>query len=138
MADISQTAANAHVYEGVRAPELVQFGETMVPGNFTYLKVSDSKWWKTDANTQLPASTRIGMVVVGAAGDAYGVVVTKGPVDVGGTLTSGVPYIASQTAGGIAPATDWSGYTSAYQIHLGYATGANTLDLDPKITGATI
>lgn len=139
MADYSITAANVHIYEGVRQPPVVQFGETMTPGMSCYLKASDSKWWKADANgTELSDSTRLAVVVVGAAADAYGLVVEYGPIDLGTTLTVGVPVIVSTTAGGIAPVTDWSGYSTSFQYHLGYATAADTLFVRPYKTGASV
>ncbi len=108
----------------------------MTAGQSTYLKSSDSKYWKADANASSAASAAKGVVIVGASSDAYGVVAESGPIDVGATLTVGVPYIVSTTAGGIAPASDFSGYSGSFLQHLGYATSTSTLDLRPYATGA--
>lgn len=136
MADLSITAANVKIKGVDTALRVVQFGETMTAGQSTYLKTSDSKYWKADANVSLEAASARGVVITGAAGDAYGVIAESGPVDVGATLTVGVPYIVSTTAGGIAPASDFAGYTGSFLQHLGYATATGTLILRPYATGA--
>jgi hypothetical protein len=136
MADLSITAANVKIKGSDAVTKIVQFGETMTAGQSTYLKPSDQKYWKADANASAEAAAASAVVLIGAAGDAYGVIGTGGPIDVGATLTVGVPYIVSTTAGGIAPASDFSGYSGAFQTHLGYATATSTIYLKPYVTGA--
>lgn len=136
MADLSITAANVKVKSATTRTKIVQFGETMTAGQATYLKSSDQKYWKADANASAEAAAASGVVLVGAAGDAYGVIVEGGAMDLGATLTVGVPYIVSTTAGGIAPASDFSGYSSSYLTHLGYATSTSSIDIRPLVTGA--
>ena len=136
MADLSITAANVKVKGANAVLRVQQFGETMTAGQATYLKSTDNKWWKSDANASAEAANAKGVVMIGAAGDAYGVIAESGPIDVGATLTVGVAYIASTTAGGIAPAADFTGYSGSFLTHLGYATSTSTLDLRPYSTGA--
>lgn len=138
MADLSITAANVHVHGSSTQIRTVQFGETMTAGMSAYLKSSDQKFWKADANGSIATAEAKGVVLVGAAADAYGVIVEKGLMDVGATLTVGVPYIVSTAAGAIAPAPDWAGYTGSWQNHLGYATATDTLDVQPRLTGASV
>jgi hypothetical protein len=136
MADLSITAANVKIKGSDAVTKIVQFGETMTAGQSTYLKASDQKWWKADANASAEAAAASAIVLVGAAGDAYGLVCTGGPMDLGATLTVGVPYIVSTTAGGIAPAPDFSGYSSSFLTHLGYATATSTIYIKAYVTGA--
>lgn len=137
MADLSITAASVKIKGSDAITKIVQFGETMTAGQSTYLKPSDQKWWKADANASAEAAAAKAVVLVGAAGDAYGVICEGGPMDLGATLTVGVPYIVSTTAGGIAPASDFAGYSGSFLTHLGYATATGTIYLKPYVTGAT-
>ena len=136
MADITVTAANVHIYGGAII-EVVQFGEAMTAGQSTYQLSSDLKYYKADTDASAAAAAAKGVVITGAATGAYGVICNSGAIDVGATLTVGVPYIVSATAGGIAPAPDFAGYTGAFEQHLGYASAADTLVLAPATTGAT-
>ncbi len=138
MADLSITAANVKIKAATTTTRIVQFGETMTAGQAAYLKSSDQKYWKADANGSADTAAAKGVVLVGAAGDAYGLIVESGPTDLGATLTVGVPYIVSTTAGGIAPASDFAGYTSSWLTHLGYATATSTIDIRPFVTGASV
>jgi hypothetical protein len=136
MADLSITAANVKIKSATTRTKIVQFGETMTAGQPAYLKSTDLKYWKADANASAAAAAALGVVLVGAAGDAYGVIVDSGAMDLGATLTVGVPYIVSTTAGGIAPASDFAGYTGSFLTHLGYATSTSSIDIRPFVTGA--
>ena len=60
-----------------------------------------------------------------------------GYVIIGATVTNGMAYIVSTTAGGIAPVSDYSGYSGAFQQHLGYGVGTTILAVDPFTTGST-
>lgn len=141
MADISVTAANVHVYDGART-DIVQVNETVTAGQSVY-PGSDGKWRKTEADDAETSAGAVStsppaIVLVGAAADGYAVIVRKGPMDVGATLTVGTAYIVSATSGGIAPAADFAGYTGAWQVHLGYASTTSRLEVNPFFTGATI
>jgi hypothetical protein len=135
MADLSITAANVKAGGTSCIPTLVQFGETMTAGQSAYLNSADGKYYKADADAAgKQAGTAV--VLVGAAGDAYGVI-ANGYVIIGATVTNGMAYIVSATAGGIAPVGDFSGYSGATQQHLGYGVGTTILDVRPYATGAT-
>lgn len=137
MADLTITAANVHIQSSTTRTRIVQFGEAMTPGQSTYLNGATQKYLKADANASAAQAAATGVVLVGAAIDAYGVIVESGPMDLGATLTVGVPYVVSTTAGGIAPASDFAGYTGAFLTHLGYATAADSIDIRPHVTGAS-
>lgn len=136
MADLSPTAANVHIYEGARLTSNVVFGATMTAGQSVVY--SSATWVLLDANTSYASGTRMGVVIVGAASGNYGVVCEEGPIDVGASLTLGNPIIASTTAGGLAPSSDWSGYSAAWQYHIGYPQNSSTLYVRPYVTGASV
>lgn len=137
MADLIITAANVHIHDTTTITRTVQFGETMTAGQGCYLKSSDQKYWKADATTASGAFAAKGIVMVGAVADGYGIIAESGPVDVGAALTVGVPYIVSETGGGIAPAADFSGFTSATLTHYGYAEATDRLYLKIYTTAAS-
>jgi len=79
-------------------------GETIASGNLVYLKSSDSRWWKTDADT---AST-VENVMLGIAqgSGTAGASITNGVLTSGTAtglsgLTANTIYYASNTAGGL-------------------------------------
>lgn len=137
MAAVSITAANVKqqgrctVVEGL-------FGATMTAGQCCYLDGSAGSWKLLDADLNLDDGTQFGIVLVGAASAGYGRIVVAGPMDIGGTLTASLPYIAGETAGAIHPVADFTGFTTAWQYHLGYATATGTLIVKPFKTGASV
>ena len=135
MADVTQTAANVHANGATTQASRVQFGETVTNGNVVYLK-SDTKYWKCDADASEEAATAAGIVISANVADGYGYIQTSGPIDVGGTLTAGVAYVASDTAGGIKPSADLG--AGDYISHLGYATAADKLELAIKNHGVSL
>lgn len=134
MADLVQTAANVAIGAATTTTKLVPAGEAITQGNSVYLK-SDDKWWKADSNAAESAGSAgvgVAMTKAGAAAD-YFIVALKGPVNVGATLTPGMAYFVSNTAGGIIPAADLS--STEYSTYLGVATTAALLNLQPHASG---
>lgn len=78
-------------------------GETISSGQWVYLKESDGKWWKTDANTQATVkNVKIGMAKgAGTAGNAISGGVFVGGLEKTGTYTAGQLYYLSNTAGAL-------------------------------------
>jgi hypothetical protein len=79
-------------------------GETLVAGNLVYLKASDARWWKCDADTAATVDN-INLGIAQGAGTA-GAAITSGVLvygrDTNNTgLTAGSTYYASNTAGAI-------------------------------------
>ena len=106
MADLSITAAsfvpgaNAKFRQGVA-------GETITQGQTLYLKASDNRLWKADANASAEASLIVGLAANAAsAGQPVDYVFEDDDLTVGATLTTTSVYIASATAGAIAPSAD--------------------------------
>ena len=141
MADLTQTPANVGIQEEGAKGRPITVGEAVTQG-MPLSKRSDGKWYKAQADDATDTAIRAGqngvmvaMTAAGADGD-FVYAIGSGKIDLGATLTVGVPYVVSDTAGAIAPASDFSGFTDAYVTHLGYATATDTLDLQPLFTGA--
>lgn len=139
MADLTITAANVAAGGSTMQSRNVQLGENITAGQCAYLKTSDGKWWKLDADlTSLDSDTQMGILLTGGSADGYAIVVTEGPMIMGATVANGMAYIASETAGGIAPVSDWSGMTTAKEFHLGYGISTTQIYVKPLVTGATV
>ncbi len=127
MADLAPTAANL----GSAATRHidVQFGEAVAATDVVYLKASDGKYWKADANVTLAEAVTAGVCLVGGAIDAFGIIATAGPVIlVGVTMAIGDAYYLSRAAGKIMPQADLQ--AGDYVSSLGNATAATFLDLN--------
>lgn len=103
-------------------------GETIASSDLVYLKESDGRWWKVDADTE---ATVYGVKLAiaqgaGTAGNAItGGVITRGRCTNFTGLTANTRYYASNTAGGIS--------TSAGTISrvIGYSLSTTVLEFDP-------
>lgn len=137
MAAVSTTPANVHQQGRCQLEQAPVFGEQMDASDACY-KNADGKWYKLDANTNHDSTTVFGVVLVGAVLDGYGQIVLEGPMDIGGTLTNRMAYIAGTTGGDIHPVADFTGFTSAWQYHIGYALATDILYVKPYKTGASI
>lgn len=135
MADLMITAANVRP-NSVNAPRAIVAGETLTAGQPYYRNTSDNKAYKADCDNTLATSIVEGVVLLG--GDADDVIIGQvtGDIDLGATLTPGVAYVLSGTAGGICPASDLA--TGDYITHLGYAFAANSLTLAIKNFGQQV
>lgn len=63
--------------------------------------------------------------------------VIEGPITIGATVTKGLGYGVSATAGGVAPDSDFASTTGGFQRHLGHAISTTVIYVKPKTTGAT-
>lgn len=107
MADLEQTAANVSLTtdDGFTFTK-VQYGESVTQGMPVYRSTSDSKYYQTDANTEVATSQAAGIALTPGIVDEYGLIVNEGSVDIGATLTVGETYVVSGTKGKIAPIGD--------------------------------
>lgn len=126
MADLSQTAANVAMGGSTTKITRVIAGEAITQGNAVYLKTSDSKYYKTDADV-LATSLAAGIALTPASTDGYFVMATEGLVNLGATLTVGLEYYCSTNAGAICPIGDLT--TGDFPTRLGFATSASLIDL---------
>lgn len=104
-------------------------GEALTAGQPVYRKVADGKWYKADCNSAT-AEVRIaaGISTVGAAAGQPVVVQRSGSITIGATMTAGVVYYLSGTAGGIRPVADNT--TGDYPQAIGIATSTTVLKLN--------
>jgi hypothetical protein len=128
LADLSITAAS--VLPGSNAVVATGYaGETLTAGQLVYLKASDNKWYKADADNAT-AENRVarGLTLNGAATGQPVAVQTGGKVTLNAVLTAAVPYFLSATAGGICPFADLA--TGMYSQCVGMADSTTVLQLD--------
>lgn len=105
--DLSVTAANlvpgprANIISGIA-------GATITAGQLLYLDSTAGTYKLADANASAATANVIGIAVSGAsAGQRVGVLLEDDDLTVGATLSTAAPvYVASATAGGIAPVAD--------------------------------
>jgi len=122
MANLSQTAANVALGSQSTRTRVVQAGEAITQGQPLYLKASDGKYYKADANLSAEAAKGVGIAMTPASTNGYLVMQegSGGSVNLGATLTVGETYTVSATAGAICPIADLT--TGDYPCILGIAT----------------
>lgn len=121
--------------------EQVQFGDdtSSAPFAAVYRDASDNKYYLCDAddpNGQPDKAMADGVVLVGAAADGYGQIVTSGPVTVtlsSGTLDASTTYFTSDTAGGVRPQADLD--PNDFTCLLGMPTSTTVFDVSIKPFG---
>jgi hypothetical protein len=119
MADLTVTAGNV-VAASTAIVERGTAGATITAGMLVYKDTSDSDQFKacdTNGATSI-IRTLYGIALNGASDGQPLAVCTQGDVNPGATVTVGTIYVASATAGGIAPSTDLAQghYTSIFGI----------------------
>lgn len=128
MADLVITAtsvvpgANAITVPGVA-------GVAITAGQVVYLDSTDGRLKLADANSATAAQrSPYGIALNGASAGQPVTVLTKGQVTIGATLSGGIAYYLSNTAGGIAPVADITG-TGTYPTIVGIARSTSVLDV---------
>jgi len=137
MADVTITAAN--VIKGANAvTEPGIAGATITAGQVVYKDTTDSNKFKLADSDNATAAIRTpyGIALNSASAGQPVVVQTGGLITIGGTLTAGTIYTASDTAGGLRPAVDNnSGDTITI---IGVATSASVLNMNIFASGAVL
>lgn len=112
-------------------------GEALTAGQAVYLKDSDNKYYKADANAASPAN-RLDGVALNACGTGQPVAVcTQGLLTIGATVVVGTIYVLGATAAGdINPSTDL--VTGWYTCILGVATTAGIIDVKINNSGVAV
>jgi hypothetical protein len=103
---ISLTLASDHtIGAGATVLNDQTAGENLVFGNIVYLKLSDGKWWKTDADAAATTTGLTGFVTETIAADATGDIMIRGTArDDSWAWTTGgssLPLYISTTPGGL-------------------------------------
>lgn len=140
MADLSITAANVVAVADKTYGILTgKAGATITAGQMVYLDSSAGTWKLADANaadsTASGSAGNIGVALNGAASGQPITVQVGGNLNPGASLTAGVTYVLSATAGGIAPIAD---VTTGWRVFIvGTATSSSNMVLINRYTGAT-
>jgi len=114
-----------------------QFGEAVVENDVVYRDGATGKYKKGDTDLSLAAAHSIGIVLVGGALDAWGIVATDGLVILAGvTMDIGDAYYLSGTPGKIMPQDDLA--SGDFVSYLGQAVTATNLDLSIKNYGTLL
>ena len=137
MADISITAANVHPGSASKILR-VQYGVTVTAGQIIYLDTADAKYKLGDANASTTTAGADGLLVAMTNGSAddYGLATSGGLYDVGASVTEGLIYVVSGTAGGIAPSADLASGWNCSVVGIGAAS--NQIDLQLYASGQTV
>lgn len=136
MADLTITAAS--VVKGTNAKtEAGTAGATITAGQVVYRDSSDGKYKLADADSATAAvrSPR-GIALNGASDGQPLTILTEGDVTIGATITAGVSYYLSDTAGGIAPYADLA--TGDYPTVIGIAKSTTVLSVKFNESGAAL
>jgi hypothetical protein len=138
MADLTITAANITPgtttgYSPVKVTGTA--GETITAGQSVYLS-SDGKVYKADANSSSTTAAAVGISLHGATANQPLTYQTGGSMNFGAILTAGTYYVASATAGGIAPTADLT--TGWYSTLLMYAYSTSVGIITPTATGIAV
>lgn len=134
MADISITPANCVKVAGATVANGIA-GESITAGQAVYLKASDSKLWKADANDTSATAEVVGIALHAAAANQPLQYQTAGQLTIGATVAAAETYILSTTAGGIAPVADLA--SASYLTRIGYGTTTAIIMVDIRATGVT-
>lgn len=125
MADLSVTAAS--VLQGSNATlESGSAGETITAGQAVYLSAGQYFKADCDAGTAAQRVAR-GIALNGASAGQPLTIQRKGQITIGATMTAGLAYYLSKTAGGLCPVADIA--TGGYPCLIGIAQTATVLDI---------
>jgi hypothetical protein len=137
MADLSITAASVVAGSGATIDRSHNAGAAITAGQVVYLESSSSTYKLADCNSATAeVRTPAGIALNGAASGQPLAVCTKGSVTIGATLTAGVAYYLSGTAGGIRPVADNT--TGDYPALIGMASSTTALVVNIQAPGAVL
>lgn len=129
--DLSLTATS--VVPSVRAiSRTAVAGETITAGKLVYKSATDGKIYLCDCDSATSAVRAVlGIAVVTAGTGTVCTYVIEDPeLTIGGTVSAGVIYVLSATAGGIAPAADLT--TGWFTQVIGVGISSTKIAFNPK------
>lgn len=137
MADLSVTAANCVPVAGTGIIEYGTAGATLAAGKPIYLE-SSTNTWKLADNNSATAEVRqaTALCLTGSSAGQPVAYMRSGQVTLGATMTAGVVYYLSDTAGGICPVADL--LTGEYPCTIGIATSTTVLQLGFNYSGVAL
>lgn len=136
MSDLSITAANVIAGAGATM-KLGTAGATITAGKTVYLDSADNEYKLADCDSATAAvRSPAGIALNGASDGQPLVVLERGPLTIGATMTAGVTYYLSPNAGGICPVADV--LTGDYPTIIGIATSTTVLEVNIQEAGVAI
>jgi hypothetical protein len=133
MADLTITAASCLTVDGNYATGVA--GAAITAGQALYIDTANSNVLKlADCDASALASTVAGISLHAAASGQPIRYQTSGTITVGGTMTAGKIYVASATAGGIAPSADLTTNWRTSIIGVATSTTVLTLGINNSLT----
>jgi len=137
MADLSVTAANCVPVAGSPPPEFGTAGETITAGKPIYLASATNRWMLADSNSATAeARQATALALTGSSSGQPIAYMRTGDVTLGATMTAGVAYYLSDTAGGICPAADVG--AGEYACLIGIAASTTVLRLGFNYSGVSL
>lgn len=136
MADLSITVASVAQGSGAKVVTGTA-GATITAGQVVYLDSSANTYKLADCNSATAAvRSPIGIALHGSLSGQPLAVQYSGSITVGATLTAGVAYYLSGTAGGIRPVADNT--TGDYPVFLGMATSTTVMKMNITEAGVAL
>lgn len=136
MADLTITAANVVIGSGA-VIEHGTAGAAITAGEVVYKDASTSQYLLADCDSATTGARSPRGIALNDAADGQPLTIIKsGDVTIGATLTPGLAYYLSATAGGICPYGDL--LSGDYVVFLGLAESASVLAVNIHESGAQI
>lgn len=110
----------------------VQYGATVTQAQPVYLDSGDGQYKPADADAAATAAA-IGIALTPGVDNDYGLIVTSGLFNPGGTVVVGQVYVVSTNPGGIAPYSDLA--SGDFVTILGIGATTTLIDVDIQVTG---
>ena len=136
MADLSITAANVVAGSNARVVNGTA-GATVTAGQVVYRDATTKKFGLADCDSAT-AGVRVafGIALNGASDGQPLAVLTEGDITIGATMTAGLAYYLSPTAGGIGVVGDLS--TGDYPTLIGIAKSTSVLAVEINASGVAL
>lgn len=136
MADLTITAANVIAGAGADVKHGTS-GATITAGQAVVRDPATGKMVLADSDHATAALRIPAGIALHAASDGQPLAWLKsGPIAIGATLTAGVAYYLSNTAGGICPVADVG--AGERSVLIGIATSTSVLNVDIQDSGVTL
>jgi hypothetical protein len=116
----------------------ITIGETVTAGQAVYIKASDGRVWKAQADGTAAEATAVGIMLAGGAAGQFAHYAANGSViNIGATTAKNVMYHVHTTAGSVGVAGDLT--SGHYITRMGYATATDgSFVIDIRATGVTV
>lgn len=136
MADLSITVASVAKGSGASVVSGTA-GASITAGQALYVDTANSNVMKlADSDASTLAATVAGISLHAALTGQPIAYIANGPITIGATVTAGIFYAGSATAGAICPLSDLT--TNAHPCLIGYASSATVIQVGIVNTGATL